>query len=308
MIGILYNRSREGKRPRLYPRNARKDYLNFSKKKRYSKKDLRKALKAHLQYVSQDLGFIDDLVKKEGIESLTKRDQQLLGTIRTVFAQQKWMYDNKEHSCSDRIVSIFQPYVRPMVRGKARNHTEFGAKIDVSEVNGFTQVERFSWDSFNEGTDVKEAVENFLNTFGCYPKVFLGDRIYLNRENRRYLKELGIEVLGKPLGRPPKIQDTPQQKYRKKKELAKRNHVEGKFCQGKRGYTLNNIKARLPETSESWINAILFTMNLTKLLEIGIKYPGFFVPAWEYIDFQVKRLRYPWQAEKVLAKNSLLPC
>lgn len=308
MIGILYDKSKDGQRPRTYPRNARKDYLNFSKKKRKSNKDIRKALKAQLQYVARDLGLIDDLLNKEQPESLVKRDRELLDAIKTLFIQQKWMHDNKEHSCPDRIVSIFQPHVRPMVRGKARNNTEFGAKIDVSEVNGFTQIERFSWDAFNEGADVKTAVENFVKTFGCPPKVLLADRIYLTRENRRYLKEMGIDILGKPLGRPPKIQDTPQQKYHKKKEAAKRNHIEGKFGQAKRGYQLNNIKARLPETSESWINAILFTMNLTKLLEIGIKYPGFFVSLFEYLNFHRKRLRYLWQTEILMAENSLSIC
>ena len=185
-----------------------------------------------------------------------------------------------------------------MVRGKARNNTEFGAKIDVSEVNGFVQIEKLSWDAFNEGNDVKIAVENFFETYGCYPKVFLADRIYLTRENRKYLKELGITIYGKPLGRPPKKTQTPQQKYKKKKEAAKRNHVEGKFGQGKRGYGLNNIKARLPETSESWINAIIFTMNLTKLLQVALKYPGFFMPFLQYLNILSKRTRYFWLSSK----------
>lgn len=307
MIGIVYNKSEDGPRPRTYPRNARKDYLNFSKKKRKSKKEIRKAIKAQLQYVARDLKAIENLLKKPGKHDLLgKRDHELLDVSRELYVQQKWMYDNKKHSCPDRIVSIFQPYVRPMVRGKARNNTEFGAKIDVSEVNGFTQVERFSWDAFNEGNDVKAAVENFLKTYGRYPKVLLADRIYLTRANRKYLKELGITILGKPLGRPPKIQKTPQQKYHQKKEAAKRNHVEGKFGQGKRGYGLNNIKARLPETSESWINAILFTMNLTKLLEIAIKYPGFFVTIVKHVYFRLKRLGYWGQTEIFMSENSSL--
>jgi hypothetical protein len=291
IIGILYNKLQDGPRPRIYPRNARKNFLNFSKKKRRSNKDIRKALKAQLQYVSRDLMTIKTFLKKPGrSDLLDKRDRELLETISKVYDQQKWMYDNKSHSCHDRIVSIFQPHVRPMVRGKARNNTEFGAKINISEVNGFTQVERFSWDAFNEGNDVKSAVENFYRTYGCYPKTFLGDKLFLTRENRRYLKELGITIIGKPLGRPPKIQESAQQKYYKKKEAAKRNHVEGKIGQGKRGYGLNNIKARLPETSESWINAIIFTMNLTKLLEITIKYSGFFMPFCKYLNFQLKRI------------------
>ena len=186
------------------------------------------------------------------------------------------MYDNKKKNVPDRIVIIFQPWVRPMVRGKDKN--EFGSKVDVSEVDGFCGIDRFSWDAFNEGGDVELLVENFRDLYGCYPKVFLGDGIYLNRKARMLLKEKGIEIYGKPLGWPPKIpRETTSQRYRKKKKAAQRNHIEGKFGQGKRGYGLNNVKARLKETSESWINAIFFVMNLTKLLQLAEKHPGFFV-------------------------------
>ncbi len=76
----------------------------------------------------------------------------------------------------------------------------------------------------------------------------------INRENRKYLNSKNIKIVGKPLGRPP---------VQQKQTATERNHIEGKFGQGKRGYGLNNIKARLPETSESWINAIFFVMNLS---------------------------------------------
>jgi len=43
-----------------------------------------------------------------------------------------------------------------------------------------------------------------------------------------------------------------------------RNQVEGKFGQGKNGYNLNKIRARAAKTSESWIAAIFFVMNIVK--------------------------------------------
>ena len=43
-----------------------------------------------------------------------------------------------------------------------------------------------------------------------------------------------------------------------------RNEVEGKFGQGKNGYNLSKIRARSAKTSESWIAAIFFVMNLVK--------------------------------------------
>lgn len=120
--------------------------------------------------------------------------------------------------------------------------------------------------------------------YGCYPKVFLGDRLYLNRKARKFLKEKGIEIYGKPLGRPPKtLMETASQRYSKKKKAAQRNHVEEKFGQAKRGYGLNNVKARLKDTSESCINAIFFVMNLTILLQLAEKYPDFFVLFWKMV-------------------------
>jgi len=143
------------------------------------------------------------LLKPGRSRLLEKRDRKLIETIWKVYSQQKWMYENKTHKCENRIVNIFQPHVRPIVRGKDKAKTEFGAKINISEVNGFCRVDRFSWDAYNESTDVKMQVENFKQTYGCYPRVFLGDQIFLTRENRKYLKEKGIKIYGKPLGRPP---------------------------------------------------------------------------------------------------------
>ncbi len=290
IIDVLYNTAVDGTKPRTYRRIARKKFLNFSKKKRKSKKEIRRGVKAQLQYVRRDLKIINQLLSEPGREKLlSKRDRELLETINKVYEQQKWMYDNKTHSCPQRIVNIFQPWVRPIVRGKDKNKTEFGAKINISEVNGFCRVDTFSWEAYNEGGDVEKQVENYKILYGCYPKVLLADKIFLTRLNRIFLKEKGIEIYGKPLGRPTASpQETPSQKYRKKKKAAQRNHVEGKFGQGKRGYLLNNIKARLPETSESWINAIIFVMNLTKLLQVAEKYPGFFVSVLKWIKFRLE--------------------
>lgn len=162
--------------------------------------------------------------------------------------------------------------MRPIVRGKDKARVEFGSKINISEVDGFVRLDTLSWEAFNESKDVEKQVESYKLLYGRYPKYFLADQIYLNRKNRKYLKEKGIKITGKPLGRPKKKDpETPGQKSRKKKIAAKRNNVEGKFGQAKRGYRLNNIMARLPETSESWINAILMVMNLNKLVQVAEK-------------------------------------
>ncbi len=275
MIDKMYDATKDKSKPRTYKLIARKKFLKISKKKKKSKKEIRRAIKTQLQYVRRDLKYIDDYILKNRSDRLSETDKQLLQTIREIYTQQLWMFkNNKSHP--NRIVSVYQNYVRPIVRGKARNNTEFGAKINVSEVNGFCRIDRLNWEAYNESEDIRLQVYNYYNTYGCFPAELLADRIYLTRENRKFLKGLNIKIYGKPLGRPKQQTKTSTQRYRDRKKEAQRNHIEGKFGQGKRGYGLNNIKARRKDTSESWINTIIFVMNLQKLLKIAGKY-GYFL-------------------------------
>jgi hypothetical protein len=105
-------------------------------------------------------------------------------------------------------------------------------------------------------------VERYLKRFGFYPKEVLADQIYCTRANRAALKEKGIRLLAKPLGRPSavSIHLSP----------GERNPIEGKFGQAKNGYGLNRIRARLKRTSETWIASIILVLNLVKLAGLSI--------------------------------------
>ena len=64
---------------------------------------------------------------------------------------------------------------------------------------------------------------------------------------------------------------------REEKRLARedelvRNAIEGKFGEGKRRYSLDCIRAKLPETSGSVIGMTFLVMNLEKLLKGGFLY------------------------------------
>ena len=67
------------------------------------------------------------------------------------YDQQKEMLDTRTHQTAGRIVSLSQPWIRPIVRGKSKTPTEFGAKLSVSVVNGYTFIDRISFDAYNEG-------------------------------------------------------------------------------------------------------------------------------------------------------------
>ena len=263
-------------KPRTYRRVARKDFLNVSKMKRKPANVLRKAIRKQINYLKRDVRTINemlDTIKDEPVP-FDRRQLKYFFVIQHLLEQQESMYKKKSHQVEDRIVSIHQPHVRPIVRGKAKAKTEFGAKINISLLDGYARVDHFDWDAFNEGQDLQAQVERFRELTGKYPELVQVDKIYLTRENRRFLKEKGIRYTGEPLGRKPvKEIKSRYQKRKERREAAERNQVEGKFGQGKRGYGLNDIRARLATTSNSWIGAIIFVMNLIRhMRDIPLSY------------------------------------
>lgn len=264
IIDMLYDKNLHGAiKPRTYRWIARKKYLNVAKKKKPSRKLIRKGIRNQLGYVKRNLAHIDSLLDTYGkripLEMLGKKVYKNLMVIHTLHQQQKHMYDVKIHSVEERIVSIHQPHVRPIVRGKAKAPTEFGAKINITILNGYTFLDELSWSAFNEGSHLVAYLKSFKNRMGHYPKEVLVDGIYCNRENRLFCKENHIKLSGKPLGRPPK--DTSK---RIKLRPGERNPVEGKFGQAKAAYGMDRIRARLKVTSETWIAMILLVVNLVK--------------------------------------------
>ena len=92
----------------------------------------------------------------------------------------------------DRIVSLSQPHIRPIVRGKAGKSVEFGAKLSASCFEGDVFLDRMSWDNFNESGDLKAQVEAYYRFTGYYPESVHADRIYRTISNRAWCKEKGI--------------------------------------------------------------------------------------------------------------------
>ena len=194
------------------------------------------------------------------------------------------MYEEGSKRVEDRIVSLRQPWVRPIVRGKVRVATEFGSKVAVSLVNGYLRIERQSWDNFHEGRTLQESVESYRADTGVYPERVLADKAYRNRENHQYCKERGIRMSGPKLGRPPKDKALyHQQLLEERLESGERSAIESSFGVGKRRYSLNLVMERLQETSEVAIHVSILTMNLLKRLRallFALFRRAFQAPVW----------------------------
>ncbi len=279
IIDYLYKqlKSQLYSKPKTYRKIARKNYLSVAKSRKPSRKKIKQAIKKQLQYIKRNLANIDKLIEANAsLELLSKRQYKLLLVATEVYRQQLWMYENNKNRIEDRIVNLTQPHVRPIVRGKARNSTEFGAKLSVSCIEGYVFLDRISWNNYNESRDLKTQIENFKNFTGYYPESVHVDKIYRTRENRAWCKERGIRISGPPLGRPPKNVTKETKKIAHEDEII-RNSIEGKFGQAKRRYSLAPLAARgaerrprimskLPLTSETSIAITFLVMNLSAIL------------------------------------------
>ena len=269
------------KKPRTYRQKARKMYLAVAKQKKPGYKKIRKAIGQQLRYLMRNLGFIDRMIEEGLLMYISKRLYRLLLVVRELYRQQLWMYKNRTHSIADRIVSLHQPHVRPIVRGKAKSPVEFGAKVSISLVNGFSFVERIGWDAYNESCDLIEQIKRYRERFGFYPKSVHVDRIYRTRENRRYCKANGIRLSGPPLGRPSEEAELlKEQKKLQRQDELDRIAVEGKFGQGKRRFSLSRVMTKLARTSEVSIMISFIVMNLEKILT-GIL--SFLLCVWRWL-------------------------
>ena len=188
---------------------------------------------------------------------------QRLETIRNIYEQQKYMYDNRTHSVPDRIVSVSQPFVRPIVRGKAGKPVEFGAKLDISVVDGWTRLECYSFDAYNEAGNLKAMAERFREREGHYPARILADKIYRNRDNLSYCKEHGIRLSGPALGRPKK--DESRNNAQDYKDECERVEVERRFSLAKRKCGMGLVTAKLQETVAHVLAMSVLVLNLRKI-------------------------------------------
>lgn len=281
LLDIVFESSTLKSKPRNYRKVARKDYLKTAQKKRKSHQEIREANRKQLGYLRRNIASINHALDHCEVIPFNAKNYKYWLVIQHLYQQQKEMYDTKTHSIDHRIVSIHQPHVRPIVRGKSNAKVEFGAKINVALVDGFTFLDDHSWEAYNEATRMQSCIEKYKARYGYLPKEVLADRIYCNRANRVYLKSLGIDLRSKPLGRPSK------QALSNQVSPGERNPIEGKFGQAKVAYGLDRIKARLANTSESWVASIILVLNLVNLAEV-VQYCLKFM----MLKTLIKRIRY----------------
>jgi hypothetical protein len=256
-------------RPRTHRKRARKAFVNAVKSKKASRAARRVAVGKQLRFLRRNLRIIREHVESGTWDlSLLKREWYTkLLVVAEVYRQQMHLYRSRDWSIPDRIVSVSQPHVRPIVRGKAGVPVEFGAKISVSWVEGFASLDHLRWDPYHEGKDLPSQAESYHARTGRYPAVIHADKAYTTRANRAWCTERGIRLAGIGPGRPPTDPVTLRERNRQARtDEAARQPIEGIFGRGKRRWSLARIMAKLACTSATVIALVFLVMNLEWML------------------------------------------
>lgn len=254
-------------KPRTYRKVAHEKYLAEAKKRQNNPKTLRSAIRYMLNCLDRNILSINRMLDMLSEPILEHKQLRNFWIIQTLNNQQRTMYNDKTNRCNDRIVSISQPHVRPIVRGKQGKKVEFGSKLGLALMDGFVKAQTLKWDAYNESSVLIPHVKAYKALYGYYPELVQVDKIYGTNKNRKWCNQRNIRMTVVAKGNQKKL--SPYQKKKYKNEYAERNQIEGKIGQAKQGYNLNQIKAKLKNTSECWIGATLFVTNLVKFAELN---------------------------------------
>lgn len=230
-----------------------------------------------MRYINEFIDLGSTLPEKQAIR---------LGVIRILFDQQWYMYTHKTHRVENRIISLQQPYIRPIQRGKANAKVEFGAKVDCSLSEGVIDIERFDFNAFSEGKDFKATLDHYYDLHGHYPDEVLADTLYRNRENLKLCKDLGIRICGPKMGRHPKHVDADQRRKDTDAEN-RRGAIERRFAFMKGSLGLDLVNTRTAESLAVKIDEAIVLSNVLTLIRV-FAIPIFILVESEGATYQIR--------------------
>ena len=152
------------RRPRNKYKEQRQKQSDYQRRRRKTYK-LRRARRRQLLYLCDKLWMqLGDLIghwkgqekPNEGLLSKTDLEKYLL--IGKIYEQQRYHYEHPGERVPDRIVSLFKPYLRAIVRGKENKRVEFGAKVNTWQIDGLNFIEHLDFNPFHEGIRLKYGI------------------------------------------------------------------------------------------------------------------------------------------------------
>ena len=250
--------------PRTKYLEQKEKYFAFMRMRKKPWKQTTKRTRSLLYLLNKLIKELDKIEDQHRIYlKFPEKYYQKRRVIRKVLAQQQEMFTTRTHSVPERIVSISKSYIRPIVRGKEVKKVEFGAKVNMIQVDGINFIEHLSFDAFNEGPRLVDSIRYSRTLFGKITHISADD-IYATNLNRKWCTSQHIITNFKRKGRAGKHEDHRQIIATElRKERATR--MEGSFGTEKQHYNLDKIKARIKQNEILWIFFGVHTANAVRI-------------------------------------------
>ena len=252
------------------PRSKYKDQKNkqmvFQKQRRKIYRKKRRRCRSLLYLLGKLIGQVLETELRHNVEfSMRVSSDDTFQTIVKVLEQQQYMFDEKVTKVPDRIVSLDKDYIRPIVRGKETKPVEWGAKVNMLQVDGINFIEHLSFDAFHEGNRLKASVWLHRKLFGKCTYIS-ADRIYATNANRRWCSKENIQTGFVRKGRAGRHEEQ-RVKLASMINTVRATRLEGSFGCEKENYHLKRIKARTRNTEILWIFFGVMTANAARIAQ-----------------------------------------
>ena len=246
--------------------------LSYSRQRRKTYKQERRRRRQLLHLAHRQIEQLANLIvlwRRHPLHDpylLTAEELERFKIIGQIYKQQRLHFDDAKAKINNRIVSLYKPYLRPIVRGKENKRVEFGAKVNTWQVGGLNFIEHLSFDAFHEGNRLKSGIAFHQKHFGKLKQIG-ADRIYATNENRRYCKKLKIQTNFVPKGRTSNDKDLVKQQKQIRRAISKvrATQLEGSYGNDKNHYGLRKVKARNESTEVAWIFFAMMSANAVKI-------------------------------------------
>ena len=253
-------------KPRAKYKDQKLRQLNFQKLKRKPKKKERRRRRQLLYWVGRGLELLQIILNSYPSvhNDLKEGTYEKIKLIRLILIQQQHHFNHPQASIKNRIVSLYKPYLRPIVRGKENKRCEFGAKVHTSQVDQINFIEHLSFEAYHEGVRMSTALWKHRRDFGVRCRQYGADKLYASNKNRRRCTKAGVHTCFKRKGRQSKDEDQ-KEALRQGLNNARATKLEGSYGNEKNHYLLNKIKARREDTEVVWIFFGIHTANAVKI-------------------------------------------
>jgi hypothetical protein len=249
--------------PRCKYAQQKEKYFHYQRKRRKTQKETTKRIRS-LLYLLHKLNHLLDEIEQEYNDQLDfpGKYHNKRGLVMKVYRQQKQMFETGS-SIPGRIVSISKSYIRPIVRGKEVKKVEFGAKVNMIQVDGINFIEYLNFNPFHEGNRLKSSIRLSRGLFGKTTHI-AADAIYATNKNRSYCTKNQITTNFTRKGRAGKYEE---QRKAISRELNKERstRMEGSFGTEKEHYGLQKIKAKTELNEVLWIFFGVHTANAVRI-------------------------------------------